>query len=41
MNTAAPATNLILWMERDPLRDDLQAPHRANIFRAIAAIRKT
>jgi hypothetical protein len=41
MNTAAPATDFILWMERDPLWNDLQAPHRADIFRAITPVRKT
>jgi hypothetical protein len=41
MNTAAPATDLILWMEWEPLRDDLQAPHRADILRAITPLRKT
>jgi len=41
MNTAAPAIDLILWMEREPLRNDLQAPHRADIFGPGAPIRKT
>jgi len=41
MNTAAPATDLILWMEWELLRNDLQAPHRAIIFGARATIRKT
>jgi len=41
MNTAAPATDLILWMEWELLRNDLQAPHRADIFRAITLVRKT
>ena len=41
MNTAVPATDLILWMEWEPLRNDLQAPHRADIFGASGPIRKT
>jgi hypothetical protein len=41
MNTAAPAIDLVLWMEREPLRNDLQAPHRADIFGATASIRKS
>jgi hypothetical protein len=41
MNITAPATDLVLWMERELLRNDLQAPHRADIFGATAPIRKT
>jgi hypothetical protein len=41
MNTAAPATDFILRMERESLRNDLQAPHRVDIFRAITPVRKT
>jgi hypothetical protein len=41
MNSAAPAPDLILRMEWELLRNDLEAPHRADIFRADAPIRKT
>ena len=41
MNPAAPAPDLILRMEWELLRNDLKAPHRADILRAITPIRKT
>jgi hypothetical protein len=41
MNTAAPATDLILRMEWEPLWNDVQAPHRADILGAITTVRKT
>jgi site-specific DNA recombinase len=41
MNPAAPAPDLILRMEWELLRNDLKAPHRADIFRADAPVRKT
>jgi hypothetical protein len=41
MNIAAPALDLVLWVERELLRNDLKAPHRPDIFRTTAAVRKT
>jgi hypothetical protein len=41
MNVAAPALDLVLWMERELLRNDLKTPHRPDIFGTAAPIRKT
>jgi hypothetical protein len=41
MNSAAPALDLVLWVERELLRNDLEAPHGRRIFGTIAPDRKT
>jgi len=41
MNVAAPALDLVLWMERELLRNDLKTPHRPDIVKADPLIRKT
>jgi hypothetical protein len=41
MDPAAAAFDLVLRMERELLRNDVQAPHRADIVRAMNRVRKT
>ena len=41
MNVAAPALDLVLWVERELLRNDLKTPHRPDIVGADHLIRKT
>jgi hypothetical protein len=41
MNVAAPALDLVLWVERELLRNDLKAPHRSDIVGTPTAVRKT
>jgi hypothetical protein len=41
VNLAAATLDLILWMERELLRDDLKAPHRVDIVGTVCPLRKT
>lgn len=41
MNLAAAALDLVLWMERELLRNDLKAPHRADIVGTVGPLRKS
>ena len=41
MNLAAAALDLVLRMERELLRNDLKAPHRADIVGTVGPIRKS
>jgi len=41
MNLAAAALDLVLWMERELLRNDLKAPHRLDIVGTVGPLRKS
>jgi hypothetical protein len=41
VNVAAVALDLVLGVERELLRNDLKTPHRPDIVKADALIRKT
>jgi hypothetical protein len=41
MNLAAPTLDLVLWMERELLRNDLKAPHRLDIVGTVGPLRKS
>jgi hypothetical protein len=41
VDSAAAALDLVLRMEREFLRNDVQSPHRSDIFGTLGPIRKT
>lgn len=41
MNLAAATLDLVLWMERELLRNDLKAPHRLHIVGTLGRLRKS